>query len=986
MDVDVFEAVFALNAVFGVFFNLLLLMVAWLTPLPSNSKYKILVASFAAFNVLYSLLHVTLKPTVFIKGHLLYLVTFFLDSESFQKFFEIVVYMVIVVESHFILFVNFLYRYLMISRKVAENKNAFRLSDIVLLIVINLFLISLFVSFARNLEAKEWIDPIIHEEIQSVLHVELPRNGFFFAEISEKNLHDVLMLAGILSVFFINTVSMMVVGFKTYKLLNQHVLNLPIQKQIFHAILCQSIAPFFLGFLPSLIAIACTFSDINLGIYTNVLFVLHSLQPVVDPLFTLSLIKIYREKVFKTLFCRKDTSVKLNSLGSASVYVATADEDFWKVMVVDTFEAIFAFNAAVGVFLNFILLIVSWYTPLPSNSKYKILIVLFAVFNIFYSVLHVTLKPIIYVKGHKLAFITTFLTQEKWRFFEILAYMAIVIESHYLLLVNFLYRYFSLSRKVAETKNAFRRKDVLLLLLFNFIVTLAFLSFTKNLEAKEMKDSQVKEEIQATFHVEIPQYGFFYAEPSKSNLKDVCMVAGLLGVFFIITVSMMVVGFKTYRLLNQHILNLPIQKQIFHAILCQSIAPFFLGFLPSLIVIICTYSNVNLGIYTNILFVFHSLQPVVDPLFTALSLSTEMLVVMLEAIFSLSATLGVILNGLLLIIAKFTPLPGNSKYRNLVLLFAAFNVFYSLLHVTFKPVGKKAVFVALPPFEIPQKVFGNMGVIIYSSFLLESHYLIFVNLLYRCLVLSRKLAEAKNAFSPRDHGLLAIGNVIFVSLYSIFINQFNTKEDLDPDICEEIENAFHIDIRNQSFFYADASSKNWEETFLLTGMLSELLSINLAISVVGWRTYRLLNQLVLNAAFQKQFFYAILCQSLAPFFLTFLPCLSAFLIAFSGINPGIYSNIILPFFSLQPVVDPLFTLLMIKVYRDKLFQFLTNQPDTERRIKDVYEEHAPSQSTISLWSNKFSKGLFTWLKVSGRAGRPSWIWTCCASKLKPILM
>ncbi|CAD6193168.1 unnamed protein product [Caenorhabditis auriculariae] len=552
MVVNIAEAILSLNAAFGTFFNVLLLIVAWFTPLPSNSKYKNLVMLFAAFNVIYSLINVTMKPILYVKSHSLYLITFVSENESSFKRFEVMTYMVIVLESHYLLLVNFLYRYFMISRKVAETKNAFRRSDVVVLISLNFVLVTVLTFFIKYFEAKDFIDPQVQKEIEDVFHVKIPRRGFFFAELSKDNLESLFMISCLLGDLLVIIVLTMIVGYKTYKLLNQHVLNLPIQKQIFRAILCQCIAPFFLGFLPSHVIVVCTVLDINLGAYNTLLHVFLSFQPVVDPFFTLFLIKIYRDKVvgFLTFLCKKEHPVGISSVGIASAQV----------------------------------------TP----------------------------EQIIYVKGYKLAFVTTFLTHHKWRFFEIVAYMIIVMESHYLLFVNFLYRYFSVSRKVAETKNAFSRTDIVLLVISNAALVSMFTLLAKYFEADVSRDPTMYAEIQEVFHVEIPRHGFFYAELSKDNTQGFCMLTGLLGLFFIIPLAMMVVGFKTYKLLNQHILNLPIQKQIFHAIIGQSLAPFFLGFLPSLIAIACTFEGINLGIYTNVLFVFHSLQPVADPLFTLL--------------------------------------------------------------------------------------------------------------------------------------------------------------------------------------------------------------------------------------------------------------------------------------------------------------------------------------------------------------------------------
>ncbi|CAD6193165.1 unnamed protein product [Caenorhabditis auriculariae] len=229
----------------------------------------------------------------------------------------------------------------------------------------------------------------------------------------------------------------------------------------------------------------------------------------------------------------------------------------------------------------------------------------------------IQMSPITFVKDHKVVFVTLFLFQNKFlKYYEVLVYIGIVIESHYLLFVNFLYRYFMISRKVAETKNAFSKKDIGLLALLNVAVTLNFFFFAKKFEAKESVDLQLLEDIKTTFHVEIAPYGFLYAD--LSNNREYFPMAGMLSGWFILILAMTFIGLKTYKMLNQHVLNLPVQKQIFNAILCQSFAPFLLSLLPCAIIVISTLSDLDLGTFPNFLMVSQSFQPVIDPLFTLL--------------------------------------------------------------------------------------------------------------------------------------------------------------------------------------------------------------------------------------------------------------------------------------------------------------------------------------------------------------------------------
>ncbi|CAD6193170.1 unnamed protein product [Caenorhabditis auriculariae] len=1369
MIVDVHDSIFALNASLGVFFNLLLFSIAWFTPLPSKSKYRRLVLLFAAFNVFYSLIHVILKPIMYVKGektffmvssallenskglgifgilvydtfiiesHFLLFVNFlyrysvlssrrdcailislsilvvsiylilslmfladgvvdeevreeiqeaynivyvkerkivfvtsFLMQTFAPKFFECMVYAAFVTESHYLIFVNLLYRYLLMSRKAADIKSQFSRTDIGVLALINLVLTSVLLYFIKYFKAKKSIDHQIVEEIQ------------------ENHMKDIYMFMGFLSVSFFIMVSILVVGFKTYKLLNHHAANLPIQKQIFNAILCQSVTPFFTGLVPSITLFASTFFEVNLGFYINILFVFHSLQPVLDPLFTLLLIKVYREKFFTTLLCGKNCWFT----SSTSVSRLTVTQQVLCLSTVDraNLKDVFMYTGLLSVilFIMVSMMIIGFKTykllnqhvvnlPLQKQIFHAIicqsvapfflgLVPTMTVFSstllefnlgIYTNVLFVfhSFQPIVdplftllLIKIYREQFFSIMLCARKHvaapgSIFKVPEDLLFSIGLLFILHLKLLIKAFCITMaldvfEVIFALNAVSgvfinlllltvacRTDIGLLIWLNLVFTSAFLLFTRRFETKEFSDRQMYEEIKSTFHVEITRQGFFYAELSTNNLVDVFMLAGLLSVLFTIIVLMMIVGFKTYKLLNQHVLNLPIQKQIFQAIICQSFTPLFLGFLPSLFVTACTLFDVNLGIYQNFLFVFHSLQPVVDPLFTLILIklyreknnlidvlmlcgilsetfivlllmmmvgfktynllnqyvlnlpiqkqifhaiicqsvtpfflellpplvvfictlanfnlgmyqnfifvshsflpvfdpfftlffiriyrkkilyikgpkvafvtfffiqhdwrfieimayicfvmeshflllvnflyrltifictlfdvnlgiytnfllvfhslqpvvdplftlfmikiyrekvfsfilsvgvflnvslliiacitplpsnskykilkNPDDLVTLLElfsipsliilsmmvvgyktyrllnhhvlnlpvqkqifyaivcqfwtsksayttiflwlfiafnpAIFASNAALGVFLNVLLLAVAWFTPLPSNSKYKNLVIIFATFNVPYSVLHVTLKPIvyiqGPKVAFVT--SFFV-QHEDRFIEIMTYMTFVLESHYLLLINFIYRYSLISRKATEAGTIFSHRNIAVFLALNLFFTSAFLFLTKHFESSELTDLQMVEDIQRMFHVEIRNHGFFYAELSKNNLKDVFTLAGILGVFSIILLSMISIGLKTYKVLNKHALKMPIHKQISHAILYQSIAPFFLGFLPSLIVIICTLSDVDLGVHHNFLFVFHSLQPVVDPLFTLLLIKLYR-----------------------------------------------------------------------
>uniref|UniRef100_A0A8R1IVJ2 Seven TM Receptor n=1 Tax=Caenorhabditis japonica TaxID=281687 RepID=A0A8R1IVJ2_CAEJA len=81
-----------------------------------------------------------------------------------------------------------------------------------------------------------------------------------------------------------------------------------LQKQLFYALVIQTLIPFILMHIPAAIMFAFVFLDIDLGIYSAVVSMTIAIYPAVDPIPTLVIVESYRKAI-----CRKLHSPLLES-------------------------------------------------------------------------------------------------------------------------------------------------------------------------------------------------------------------------------------------------------------------------------------------------------------------------------------------------------------------------------------------------------------------------------------------------------------------------------------------------------------------------------------------------------------------------------------------------------------------------------------------------------------------------------------------------
>uniref|UniRef100_A0A8R1E972 Uncharacterized protein n=1 Tax=Caenorhabditis japonica TaxID=281687 RepID=A0A8R1E972_CAEJA len=76
-----------------------------------------------------------------------------------------------------------------------------------------------------------------------------------------------------------------------------------LQKQLFYALVIQTLIPFILMHIPAAIMFAFVFLDIDLGIYSAVVSMTIAIYPAVDPIPTLVIVESYRKAICQWLGC-----------------------------------------------------------------------------------------------------------------------------------------------------------------------------------------------------------------------------------------------------------------------------------------------------------------------------------------------------------------------------------------------------------------------------------------------------------------------------------------------------------------------------------------------------------------------------------------------------------------------------------------------------------------------------------------------------------
>ncbi|CZR14543.1 Seven TM Receptor [Caenorhabditis elegans] len=89
-----------------------------------------------------------------------------------------------------------------------------------------------------------------------------------------------------------------------------------LQRQLFYALVIQTLVPFILMHIPAAIMFAFVFLDIDLGVYSAVVSMTIAIYPAVDPIPTLVIVENYRKTIIRYL--------KLDCVKRSSVAVATS--------------------------------------------------------------------------------------------------------------------------------------------------------------------------------------------------------------------------------------------------------------------------------------------------------------------------------------------------------------------------------------------------------------------------------------------------------------------------------------------------------------------------------------------------------------------------------------------------------------------------------------------------------------------------------------
>ncbi|PIC33942.1 hypothetical protein B9Z55_013739 [Caenorhabditis nigoni] len=96
-----------------------------------------------------------------------------------------------------------------------------------------------------------------------------------------------------------------------------------LQRQLFYALVIQTLVPFILMHIPAAIMFAFVFLDIDLGVYSAVVSMTIAIYPAVDPIPTLVIVENYRKTILEYFGCFKKTPLLVTTTVEPTRYPNT---------------------------------------------------------------------------------------------------------------------------------------------------------------------------------------------------------------------------------------------------------------------------------------------------------------------------------------------------------------------------------------------------------------------------------------------------------------------------------------------------------------------------------------------------------------------------------------------------------------------------------------------------------------------------------------
>ncbi|PIC33940.1 hypothetical protein B9Z55_013738 [Caenorhabditis nigoni] len=322
------------SAVFSITINSFLIILI-LTKSPKQlGAYKWLMIYISVFEILYSILDVVLVPQHYSHG-LTFLVIVGIQHKLFGPAGLTVLnscYWGFFGASMAVFAVHFVYRWLVVSENpLLETFNGWKIwiwFSIPLWYGLTWVCTGYFLSAPNNATSH-----FIRDNVKEIFELEFDEYiylGPFLYERMEDGslqLHVMPFIGlGVISATIVSSIIIVLVfGYLCYDRINRLVATTQasakfqkLQRQLFYALVIQTLIPFVLMHIPAAIMFAFVFLDIDLGVYSAVVSMTIAIYPAVDPIPTLVIVENYRKTILRMLGCFSKTNPMVSSTGDMS--------------------------------------------------------------------------------------------------------------------------------------------------------------------------------------------------------------------------------------------------------------------------------------------------------------------------------------------------------------------------------------------------------------------------------------------------------------------------------------------------------------------------------------------------------------------------------------------------------------------------------------------------------------------------------------------
>ncbi|EYB87116.1 hypothetical protein Y032_0268g797 [Ancylostoma ceylanicum] len=285
-------------------------------------------------------------------------------------------------------------------------------------------------------------------------------------------------------------------------------------------------------------------------------------------------------------------------------------------------------------------------------------------------------------------------------------------------------------------------------------------------------------------------------------------------------------------------------------------------------------------------------------------------------------------SGLIYIILNFTGREvGNYKY--IMLSFALFNVFYSLVHISLLPaihIHERSFLVFVTRFDWLPLNIGRILTGFYCSMFAQSLFFLAVHFAYRPGLLDRircvwclPLLILLYLLVALHYGLTCLYN-------------FGPSESKDALFDAEILHDYGVSIRDVPYIAALARNNVSSHLVLqvadVVGLFNVAAVINVTFGVIifcGIKTFTAINRIQMRQRMKhihKQLLNALLLQTLLPVLFVFIPAMAVITFSVLEIRIGCHANIVSIMLAVCPALDPFILVYYVRSYRNQVLKYI----------------------------------------------------------------